>query len=79
MRSYIIVIALLLSASNGLALDKDKDKDKTKETPKTLETGSVQRSPNQESVKKTQPAWPRPYKSTEEISVDSTVPFPTDI
>ena len=25
------------------------------------------------------PAWPRPYRPSEEISADSIVPFPTDI
>ena len=28
---------------------------------------------------KKKPAWPRPYRPSEEISADSIVPFPTDI
>ncbi len=75
MRSFIIVIALLLSTANTFAADKDKEN----KTPETLETGSVQKSLKRESTTRTQLSWPRPYKSTEEIRVDSTVPFPTDI
>ena len=72
MRIFIITVILLLVATLSFAADKEPEK-KQKDA-------DVQKSTSQESVKeKKTPAWPRPYKSTEEISVDSTVPFPTDI
>ena len=76
MRRTVIVIALLLMAASGFAADKDPGKSPLK-SPKaeTSKEGSSQKSVKE---KKT-PQWPRPYKSREEISVDSTVPFPTDI
>lgn len=71
MRLFSMMVALLL-ATTVLAADKEPvEKSKNADQQKTR---------GLESVKKKQaPVWPRPYKSTEEISVDSTVPFPTDI
>ena len=70
------MVALLLFTASGIAADKDA----SKESQKSLESGDVKKSTGQKIVKeKKTPEWPRPYKSTEEISVDSTVPFPTDI
>jgi hypothetical protein len=72
MRIFTIIIVLLLITSIGFSVDKDPKQD-------SQETG-VKKSTSQESVKKKKtPTWPRPYKSTEQISVDSIVPFPTDI
>lgn len=72
MRIFIILATLLLSSGVGFAADKQPEKE--------VKRPNVQKSTDQE-VKKEQktPTWPRPYKPTEEISVDSTVPFPTDI
>ena len=70
------MVALLLFTASGIAADKDA----SKESQKSLESGDVKKSTGQKIVKeKKTPEWPRPYRSTEEISVDSTVPFPTDI
>ena len=70
------MVALLLFTASGIAADKDA----SKESQKTPESGDVKKSTGQKIVKeKKSPEWPRPYRSTEEISVDSTVPFPTDI
>lgn len=72
MRIFISSLVLLLATTVGFAVDQEPEKN-AKDT-------SVQKSTDQESVKKQKtPTWPRPYKSTEEISVDSVVPFPTDI
>ena len=72
MKSFLITVALLLVATIGFAADKE-----TVKKPKDVD---VQKSTGQEAVKeKKTPTWPRPYKSTEEISVDSIVPFLTDI
>lgn len=72
MRTFTIIVALLLTTTIGFSADKEAEK-KTQDT-------KVQKSTSQETVKEKKTlAWPRPYKSTEEISVDSTVPFPTDI
>ena len=69
-------MVLFLLTATGFAADEDRSKD-SRETP---EIGATKKSTRQESEKeKKSPEWPRPYKSTEEISVDSTVPFPTDI
>ncbi|MCK4507336.1 MAG: hypothetical protein KAU27_02270 [Desulfuromonadales bacterium] len=72
MRIFTIMVVLLLITSIGFSTDKDSKKDS--------QDAGVKKSTGQENVtKKKTPTWPRPYKSTEEISVDSTVPFPTDI
>ena len=76
MRLLIIILALLLTTASGFAADKDTGKEPGKgpvPTEEKKDTGQV-------SVKEQKkPQWPRPYKPTEEISVDSTVPFPNDI
>lgn len=72
MRIFTIIVVLLLTATIGFSANKETEKDP--------QGTKVQKSTSQETVKEKKTlAWPRPYKSTEEISVDSTVPFPTDI
>lgn len=72
MRIFVILVALFLATTIGFAADQD--------AAKKLKDSTVQKSTSQETKKqKKTPVWPRPYKSTEEISVDSSVPFPTDI
>ena len=72
MKIFIITVALLLATNIGFTADKEPE-----QKPKAA---AQQKSSSQEATKETKaPTWPRPYKSTEEISVDSTVPFPTDI
>ena len=76
MRLLIITLALFLITTSAIALDRDTNK----ETQKSVETGEVKQDAEKKVTKEKQaPTWPRPYKSTEEISVDSIVPFPTDI
>ena len=76
MRFLTITLALALIATSAVALDKDT----SKQTQKSVETGEVKQDADKKIAKaKKSPEWPRPYKSTEEISVDSIVPFPTDI
>jgi hypothetical protein len=68
------MIILLLIAANSFAAGKDAGKAPTKSSkPETTKQVSTKEKENKA------PVWPRPYKSSEEISVDSTVPFPTDI
>ena len=76
MKGLIIMLALLLAISSGFAADQDV----SKEPPKGPEATEAPKGPAQKvpQEKKT-PQWPRPYQPTEEISADSTVPFPTDI
>ena len=72
MRIFIVTMILLLTTGVGFAADKQPEQE-----PKST---NVQKSADQKAKKeKKTPAWPRPYKSTEQISVDSSVPFPTDI
>ena len=76
MRLLIITLALFLITASAIALDRDT----SKQTQKSAETGEVKKDKDKKATKaKTSPAWPRSYKSSEEISVDSIVPFPTDI
>ncbi len=76
MRLFIVLVALLLATAGGFAADQSTGKT-SGESPKV---DDVKKSAVQSNAKeKKTPSWPRPYKSTEEISVDSTVPFPTDI
>ena len=76
MRFLTITLALLMITASAVALDKDA----SKETQKSVEAGEVNQDAEKKVTKeKKSPTWPRPYKSTEEISVDSIVPFPTDI
>ena len=72
MRMLTMIVLLLFSATFGFSADK--------ETAKQPQGTEKQKSSEQkcEKEKKT-PTWPRPYTSSEEISVDSSVPFPTDI
>ena len=76
MKIFIVIVALLLVTASGFAVDQNTSKDSEK-SPKA---GDLKKNTGQEIAKeKKTPEWPRPYKSSEEISVDSTVPFPTDI
>jgi hypothetical protein len=76
MRLLTITLALFLITASAIALDRDTNK----QTQKSAETSEVKQDAEKKVTKvKKSPTWPRPYKSTEEISVDSIVPFPTDI
>jgi hypothetical protein len=76
MRLLTITLALFLITASAIALDRDTNK----QTQKSAETSEVKQDTEKKVTKeKKSPTWPRPYKSTEEISVDSIVPFPTDI
>jgi hypothetical protein len=76
MRFLTITLVLSLIAASAFALDRDT----SQQVQKSLETGEVKKDAQKKVTKeKKSPTWPRPYKSTEEISVDSIVPFPTDI
>ena len=76
MRFLTITLALSLIASSAVALDRDT----SKQAQKSVEAGEVKKDAEKKVTKEQKsPEWPRPYKSTEEISVDSIVPFPTDI
>lgn len=67
-----VVLALFLATTIAFAADQ--------ETEKKPKATAVKKSVRQEPVpEKTAPTWPRPYKPSEEISADSSVPFPTDI
>ena len=77
MKTIIMTLFLLLVVGNGVAADKQPDKDSSAKSPGTNE---AQKGSGQKTVeKKGTVQWPRPYKSTEEVSADSMVPFPTDI
>jgi hypothetical protein len=76
MRIFIVLVALLLATAGGFAADQSTGK----ASGKSPKAGDVKKSTDQSIAKeKKTPTWPRPYQPTEEISVDSTVPFPTDI
>ena len=76
MRFLTITLALFLITASALALDRDT----SQQVQKSVEAGEVKKDAEKKVPKeKKSPEWPRPYKSTEEISVDSIVPFPTDI
>jgi len=76
MKFLTITLALFLITASAVALDKET----SKQTQKSAEAGEVKQDAEKKGTKeKKSLTWPRPYKSTEEISVDSIVPFPTDI
>ena len=76
MRVLTITLALFLITASAVALDRDT----SQQVQKSGEAGEVKKDTEKKVTKeKKSPTWPRPYKSTEEISVDSIVPFPTDI
>jgi hypothetical protein len=76
MRSVIVMLVLLLVSSSSFAADPPVAKDVLKKP----ETAEVQKGGDEQPAKdKPQPEWPRPYKTSEEISADSVVPFPADI
>ncbi len=70
--------AWMLFGTPGLAEDRNTAK-KKQETAETGEVRQEKKTGRDDVRKKKGPGWPRPYKPTEEISADSTVPFPTDI
>ena len=76
MKTTVMTMLLLLIAGSGMAADKPTEKDSVK-SPVT--TGTQKSSGQKTAEKKATVQWPRPYKSTEEVSADSMVPFPTDI
>jgi hypothetical protein len=75
-KTIIMTMLVLLVSGSGMAADKQTDKDSVK-SPVT--TGTQKSSGQKTAEKKATVQWPRPYKSTEEVSADSMVPFPTDI
>ena len=76
MRSLIVMVVWLLVSSGSFAADSPA----TKDVPKKPEAAEVQKGGDEKPGKdKQQPEWPRPYKTSEEISADSVVPFPADI
>ena len=76
MRFLTITLALFLITASAVALDRNT----SQQVQKSVEAGEVKKDVEKKVTKeKKSPEWPRPYKSTEEISVDSIVPFPTDI
>lgn len=76
MRFLVITLTLFLITASAVALDRDT----SQQVQKSVEADEVKKDTEKKVTKeKKSPEWPRPYKSTEEISVDSIVPFPTDI
>lgn len=76
MRHIVIIIILFLAIASSFAAEKKTDENSSKSAEtETIKNGSRQKTLKEEKT----PEWPRPYKPTEEISVDTTVPFPTDI
>jgi len=75
MRITLVTLALLLYTAVGFTAGQDIRQEKP-----SSQTSQEKKTPDQKVVKeKKAPEWPRPYKATEKISVDSIVPFPTDI
>jgi hypothetical protein len=71
----IIIVILSLLTGAGFAAENNTGK-KPQKSPAASES---KESRSKSTKDKKTPEWPRPYKSTEKISVDSIVPFPTDI
>ena len=76
MRAIMITIFLLMAIGSGMAAEKQPAKDASK---KPEAAAGEKHSGQKTADKKSTVQWPRPYKSTEEVSADSMVPFPTDI
>ena len=76
MKRLIIIMLMVLLAVSGIAADK-----KSEQSPDKGESATeTKKTPDKQvSGKEKAPQWPRPFKATEEVSADSTVPFPTDI
>jgi len=76
MKTFVITLLLLLITGSGMTADQPAAKDSGK-SPVAIES---KKSPEKKVIaEKNSAQWPRPYKSTEEVSADSVVPFPTDI
>lgn len=76
MKAIMITIILLLVFGSGMAAEKKPAKDAAK---KPEAVAGEKKSGQKTADKQSTVQWPRPYKSTEEVSADSMVPFPTDI
>jgi hypothetical protein len=68
MKRLIITLVLLITAT-ALAAEKDRQ----------VPTKQPEKTTTKQQDEKKAPEWPRPYKTTEQISADSVVPFPVDI
>jgi len=76
MRHVVIIFTLFMISAACFAADKDTGK----QPPQAPGAEAIQGGSKQKAEKdKKAPEWPRPYQPSEKISVDSTVPFPTDI
>ncbi len=78
MRIFLLLAFWLLICSSGFAADQNSEKQPQGET-EAAETRSQKNSKPDEERNTKQSQWPRPYQPREEIRVDVTVPFPTDI
>jgi hypothetical protein len=79
MRWMLVVMIVLLSFGRPVWAAEEPAEGKSGSGAEIKKTEPEQRSGKQPVRKETTPKWPRPYRPSEEISVDSIVPFPADI
>lgn len=78
MRYGLLLIILWLFASPALGVPQDSAK-RTEKDVKRTESPQPEASGQKAGQKDQKAVWPRPYRPSEEIKADTTVPFPTDI
>ena len=78
MRRWTLIALFLLCSVLAFAEEQAADKDVRPDTT-TSEVKQKESAGQKDVQKPPTTAWPRPYKPSEEVRADSTVPFPTDI
>lgn len=81
MKRFLLMVIFLGLALVGFGEDRivqpEPQPDKTNSEKADIKS---EPSPVEKDAQQTpRPAWPRPYKPSEEIRADSSVPFPVDI
>ncbi len=79
MRIHLLLLALGLLCASVLFAGEKRSEPDPRRKPATGQTPATEIRKKQPPRQERQPTWPRPYRPSEEIRVDSVVPFPVDI
>ncbi len=78
MRIFVFCLMVWVFPAVGMA-EAPPSENEQGEAGKHTEVSPEQTTQENKPIQQEQLLWPRPYVPSEEISADSTVPFPADI
>lgn len=78
MKIFILCLIVCVFPSVGMA-EAPRLENEQGDSNKHIEVSPPQKAQGNKQTQQEQLHWPRPYVPSEEISADSTVPFPADI